>query len=135
MKTNDTDRSSVGKFGEDAAVKFLKKKKYKIIATNVHAGRSEIDIIARTKDTLVFAEVKTRTYEEGAPVTARPADAVNKSKITYLIRGADRFCSENGSKYSDYYKRFDIIEVYLEKDASKLKVREILHFENAFGRF
>ena len=134
MKNNGTDKSTVGKFGEEAAAKYLKKKKYKIIATNVHAGRSEIDIIARTKDTLVFVEVKTRAYEEGAPAIGRPADAVNKSKMTYLIRGAARFCSENGFKYSDYYKRFDIIEVYLERSPSGSRVKEILHFENAFGR-
>lgn len=130
----DPDNVKIGKFGEDAAAKYLKKNKYKIIARNVHAGRSEIDIVACRKDTLVFAEVKTRTYGETNVSFGRPADAVNKSKITYLIRGADRFCIENGDKYADYYKRFDIIEVYLERDGRQLKVKDIRHFENAFGR-
>ena len=134
MKVYDCDTAAVGKFGEAAAVKFLKKKKYKIIAKNIHEGHSEIDIIAKTKDTLVFAEVKTRSYEAGKTIYSRPADAVNKSKITYLIRGADRFCGEQGTKYSHYFKRFDIIEVYVERNESKIKVKEIRHFENAFGR-
>ena len=127
-------KHAVGKFGEKAAAKFLKKKKYKIIANNVKAGRSELDIIAIYGDTLVFTEVKTRTYDPEKTYYTRPADAVNKSKVSYLIRGADRFCAETGSKYSDYYKRFDIIEVYLEPAGRKYKVRKILHFENAFGR-
>ncbi len=134
MKTNDTDTAAVGKFGEKAAVKFLKKNKYKIVATNARAGRSEIDVVAKTKDTLVFVEVKTRTYKEGRTAYSRPADAVNKSKITYLIRGADRFCGEYGTKYADFYKRFDVIEVYLDGDGPKMRVKEIRHFENAFGR-
>ena len=131
---DELDNAKIGKFGEDAAAKYLKNNKYKIIARNVHSGHSEIDIVASFKDTLLFAEVKTRTYDESRLSFGRPADAVNKSKITYLIRGADRFCVENGDKYADHYKRFDIIEVYLERDGRRLRVKDIRHFENAFGR-
>jgi len=134
MKIETTSISDIGAFGENAAEKYLKKKKYKIIAKNVHAGKSEIDIVAAYKDVLVFVEVKTRSYEEGKTNLSRPADAVNKEKITYLIRGANRFCSENDAKFSDYYKRFDIIEVYLSKKRNKYSVDEVKHFENAIGR-
>ena len=134
MKIDKPDNAKIGRFGEKAAAKYLKKHKYKIVAKNVREGHSEIDIIAKTKDTLVFVEVKTRTRCGDAPVYSRPADAVNKSKITYLIRGADRFCGEHGEKYAHYFKRFDIIEVYLDGNAAGLKVTDIRHFENAFRR-
>ncbi len=134
MTPDNTVRSAVGKLGEKAAAKYLKRRKYKIIASNVHAGRSEIDLVAANGDTLVFVEVKTRTYSGDETVISRPADAVNKSKMTYLIRGADRFCAENGTKYSAFYKRFDIIEVYLESSGGKYRVKDIRHFEGAFGR-
>lgn len=128
------EKYEVGRLGEREASKYLKKNRFRIIKTNEHAGKSEIDIIAVRKDTLVFIEVKTRSYSPDKTYCTRPADAVNKEKITYLIRGADRFCRENGSKYANYFKRFDIIEVYLDKIRDKYKVREIKHFENAFGR-
>ena len=134
MTKEKYDKHGVGEFGEKAAAKYLKKKKYKIIAKNKKAGRSEIDIIALNKDTLVFVEVKTRTYDPDKTYYTRPADAVNKSKTSYLIRGADRFCAENGTKFSRYFKRFDVIEVYLEQIGNRRKVNRILHFENAVSR-
>ena len=133
MKNSKHDIAEVGRFGEKTAEKYLKKNNYKIIAKNVHAGNSEIDIIAKTEDTLIFVEVKTRTYGDETSF-GRPADAVNRSKITYLIRGADRFCGEHGDKYAHYFKRFDIIEVYLDGNASGLKVKDLRNFENALRR-
>ena len=57
-----TQQQKIGKKGEDLAVKFLKKKSYKIIERNFRAGKyGEIDIIAKDKDELVFVEVKTKT--------------------------------------------------------------------------
>ena len=60
-----TKQQKVGQMGEDLAVKFLKKKGYKIIERNFRADRfGEIDIIARNKNELVFVEVKTKTDEQ-----------------------------------------------------------------------
>ena len=126
--------TETGKAGEAAAVKYLKKKKYKIIGRNIREGRSEIDIIAAADDTLVFVEVKSAVRDPGKSYLSRPADAVNKSKTTYLIRGAESFCRKTSAKYASFYKRFDIIEVYFEYRGNKYKVSEIKHFENAFGR-
>ena len=124
----------VGQLGEDAAVKYLKKNGYKVILRNVHEGRSEIDIIALKDKTLVFVEVKTRSYAENKEYLSRPADAVNNSKKSYLIRGADKFCSENGAKYAGFYKRFDIIEVYLTRENDEYHISNIKHFENSLHR-
>ncbi|MCJ7563371.1 MAG: YraN family protein, partial [Candidatus Aminicenantes bacterium] len=44
--------------GEDAAVRFLEKKRYRVVARGFRLFRGEIDIIAYDRKTLVFAEVK-----------------------------------------------------------------------------
>ena len=49
----------VGQFGEDLAVKYLLKNKYKIIDRNVKISYKELDIIAKIKDKIIFVEVKT----------------------------------------------------------------------------
>ena len=49
-----------GKAGEDLAVRYLKKKGYKVLEQNYTCPVGEIDIIARDKKTIVFVEVKTR---------------------------------------------------------------------------
>ena len=126
--------SAIGSAGEIAAEKFLKKKKYKIIARNVREGHSEIDIIAVCDRTLIFVEVKSAVRDPEKIYFSRPADAVNKSKMTYLIRGAEKFCREYPSKYASFFKRFDIIEVYFDNSGGKLKVSDIKHFEDAFRR-
>lgn len=125
------NNTETGKYGEKIAAQYLKKNGYRIIGVNVHVGNSEIDIISVYGNTLVFVEVKTRTVSDVKQALARPADAVNKEKITYLVRGANGFCRENSEKYGNYFKRFDILEVYLEKNGKKIICKEIKHFENA----
>ena len=128
------DKAEVGYFGEKAAAKYLKREGYKIVGKNVRVGKSEIDIIATKDKTLVFVEVKTRTVEPGKEYLSRPADAVNKEKTSYLIRGVANFCRDSGSKYADFFKRIDIVEVYLVERGRKLRVADIKHFENAAGK-
>ena len=43
-----------GKFGEDFAVKILKKKGYKILERNFHSRFGEIDVIASNKNVIAF---------------------------------------------------------------------------------
>ncbi len=124
----------VGRFGEEAARKFLRKNGYKIVDTDIHVGKSELDIVATKGDTLVFVEVKTRTVTEGEDPLTRPADAVNKEKATYLIRGANRYIRETFAYFGSFFKRFDLIEVYAEKKGEKLVCKEIKHFENAIRK-
>ena len=49
-----------GKFGEDKAAEYLRKKGYGIIRRNFSCRFGEIDIIAENAGFLVFAEVKLR---------------------------------------------------------------------------
>jgi putative endonuclease len=66
----------LGEKGEGLAVKFLKKKGYKIIERNYRTPVGEIDIIAVDGETLAFIEVKTRE----SMAYGQPFEAVNLFK-------------------------------------------------------
>jgi putative endonuclease len=80
----------LGERGENLAVKYLKKKGYKIIARNFKTPLGEIDIIAREKNTLVFIEVKTRdSIQYGRPfesVTRLKRRKIANVALLYLKR-------------------------------------------------
>jgi putative endonuclease len=55
-----TQRSELGKSGEDLVCRYLVDKKFKIIERNYRKPWGELDVIAKSPDkTLVFVEVKT----------------------------------------------------------------------------
>ena len=118
-----------GRVGERAAAKLLRKNKYKIINKNLHVSHNEIDIIAENKEYLVFVEVKTRSVrDENDYGFFVPSQSVTKQKRQRTITAARAFLS----KYKKLRQpRFDVIEVYLNKDTNK--VIKINHIINAFG--
>lgn len=114
------DNKAVGKFGEDFAAKFLKRKGYEIIKRNYINPYGEIDIIAAFDGYLIFIEVKTRSTEE----FGRPAEAVNAHKIRKISQVASYYIQTK--RLYDYPVRFDVIEVC---------EGEINHIENAFDSY
>lgn len=128
MKTTD-----IGKLGEDISSRFLKNKKFKILERNIHLSHNEIDIIALSKKdkTLAFVEVKTRTVDSDlySPFGS-PASAVTREKQFRTVTAARSYLRSN-PKYFDYQPRFDVIEIYLNKNT--MEVLKINHIENAFG--
>ena len=120
----------IGRIGEKYAGKFLKKSGYKIVDKNVHASHNEIDIIARNKEFLLFVEVKARSVDIRLdPDCVSPASAVTEGKQQRTIRAAKTYLLS--CKYSGLQPRFDVIEVYLDKENKKMI--KINHIENAFG--
>ena len=106
-----------GKVGENIAVEYLKKKKYKINEVNYKNKLGEIDIIASYKKTLIFIEVKRRsTLKYG-----RPSEAVDKRKQEKIRNIAQLYLIKN--KINEVDCRFDVIEVI---------DNEIHYIENAF---
>ena len=124
MKTVD-----IGRIGEKAATRFLKKNGYKILEKNLHVSHNEIDIIARDKQNLVFVEVKTRTESvENELRFGTPAQAVNYAKQKRTIQAARAYISAHPTPIMI---RFDVIEVLL--DATDKKISKINHMINAFS--
>lgn len=116
-----TKHLETGKKGEAIAVKFLESKKYEILETNWRFRRAEIDIIAKDGETLVFVEVKTRSYDYYGP----PESFVSERKKTLLIDAANAYVREINHNWEI---RFDIIGILMnQSDSHSLK-----HFEDAF---
>ncbi len=116
-----TAEAALGRRGEDLAHRYLQKAGYAVVARNYRAGAdSEIDIVARKDDVLVFVEVKSRrTAEYGAPERA-----IDSSKHKNIMRGARAFTTRGGIDWSQV--RFDVISVVFTEPPS------ILHQQDAF---
>lgn len=114
----------VGNMGEDAAVKYLKRKRYIILDRNFNIHGGEIDIIAKKGDYVVFVEVKTRSSEE----YGNGAEAVNRVKQQRIIKAAQVYMLNLG----DVPIRFDVVAVNGQMKNEKFKVEKIEHIENAF---
>lgn len=98
----------VGQKGEILAQEYLKKLGYEIIEVNKRFSKlCEIDIIAKDKDTLVFAEVKTRSSD----FCGSPLEAITKAKYQNIKTGLFLYISETKVKYKKF--RIDAISVVL----------------------
>lgn len=113
----------IGDLGEKAAVKFLKKNKYKILETNFSSKTGEIDIICVNKNYVVFVEVKTRKVDG----LASGVYAVNDKKQQHIIKTASAYLFDNKS---DKQPRFDVIEVEFDEKLGSAKVTD--HIVDAF---
>lgn len=115
---------SKGAIGEVVAARFLREKGYTIVSSNYRCRQGEIDIIATTKDYIVFAEVKTRRHNS----MYSPREAVTWQKQRRLIQTALIYLS----KYTtDLQPRFDVIEVVTAPD-SDYRAMEVNHIIGAY---
>ena len=115
------DKLAFGKQGEDLAVEYLTEEGYEILERNWRFKHVEIDIIARNRDQLVIAEVKTRTGNSyGEPYTA-----VDIRKQRSLIFAAERYIFSHNL---DLDVRFDIISIILDHNRTVVEhVKEAFH--------
>ncbi len=113
----------VGLRGEQLAARYLRDRKYHILASNYATKLGETDIIAIDKDnTICFVEVKTRSPGQ----MLRPSEAVDYRKSENLKTNAAAFLKSE--KFANATVRFDIIEVILHD----LYTADINHIKNAF---
>jgi putative endonuclease len=99
------ERLHFGKEGEKAAVKFLKKKGYRIIEKNYRNKSGEIDIVAEQDQVLVFVEVKSRAGGE----YGEPLEAVTPHKQRKIGRVARGFVAQHRIENRDC--RFDVVGI------------------------
>ena len=100
----------IGKFGEDEAEKYLRKKGYKILERNFNCRRGEIDIIALDKDEIVFIEIKARASLK----YGYPSEAVTKYKLKHIYKTAEYYLYTR--KLQNQNTRIDVIEVYIKNN-------------------
>ena len=116
------NRAEVGKLGEKAAQKFLKKRGYRIRETGFRCRHGEIDIIAQQKDCLVFIEVRTKSNLE----FGTPEESITQAKKERLIASALTYATTHQNIPSLW--RIDFVAVELDE---KGKTRRIELIENA----
>ncbi len=114
---------TLGRRGELAAEKHLKRLGYKIVRRSQRSSAGEIDLIAVDDRTVVFVEVKTRaSHDKG-----HPAEAVDRTKQERLTRLALAFLKRHG--LLEHSSRFDVVAVTWP-DSDRRPIIE--HFKNAF---
>ena len=112
-------RHSLGRRGERLAEKFLRRHGHKILHRNFRPkGGGEVDLVCRdiAENTLVFAEVKTRSSDENG----RPADAVDRAKEELISRGARAWLRLLDRPEVNF--RFDIVEVVIGDGEPRINV-------------
>lgn len=107
----------VGNEAEQQVVKFLKKKKYKILGTNLSYGFGEIDILARHKRDIVVVEVKAKSTDQ----FGKGFEMVNYFKQKKLLSLAKNLQKQ----YPKATIRIDVISVDMS-----VQPAEITHFIN-----
>ena len=114
----------VGAWGESLAAEYIRKKRYKVIATGYRCRYGEIDLIAQNNKYLLFIEVKLRRSDRFAEakefVDARKQERLRTTASVYL----DQFPTE-------LQPRFDVIEIYAP-EGTLTKRPHIIHLEDAF---
>ena len=117
-----SQKTRLGKEGEELAALFLRKNGYKILKRNFKNKLGEIDIIARAHDTICFVEVKMRTSD----TFGDPLLAISPSKQLKLSRVALTYLKANHLMQAP--ARFDIVSI-LQDETGRDQVKVL---KNAF---
>jgi putative endonuclease len=116
-----TKDAALGRRGEDLAHRYLQKKGFSVVARNYKPGAdSEIDIVARYGDLVVFVEVKSRTSVE----FGSPDRAIDQEKQKHIMRAARAYVNRAAIEWNQV--RFDTISVVFTDPPS------IYHQQDAF---
>lgn len=115
---------SLGKRGEDAAARFLKRQGLRIIERGHDSPLGEIDIIAIDDRTVVFVEVKTRTSSD----TGHPTEAIDATKQRRMTQAALAYLKSK--QLLQNAARFDVVAVIWPTEARDPVIE---HYKNAFA--
>ena len=116
------NRQEVGKLGEKAAQKFLKKRGYRIRETGFRCPHGEIDIIAQQKDCLVFVEVRTKSNLD----FGTPEESITQAKKKKLVALALTYTSTHQNLPPLW--RIDVVAIELDEKGQTKRIELI---ENA----
>lgn len=106
------------------AAEYLKKKRYRLLATGYRSRFGEIDLIVCDRTYLVFVEVKLRKSDR----FAYAREFVDSRKQSRLRTTAAIYLSENPTSLQP---RFDVIEIYAPEGTATVHP-VIHHLEDAF---
>ena len=113
-----------GSWGDALAADYLRKKHFKLIATNYRSRYGEIDLIVADRKFLVFVEVKLRKSSRFASAF----EYVDYHKQNRLRTTAEIYLSLNSTNLQP---RFDVVEIYAPEGVDTISP-QINHMEDAF---
>lgn len=118
-----TQKSELGRDGEDFAAEYLKRKGYKVIERNKREKWGELDVVSMAPDkTLVFVEVKT--MKSG---TLKPEDQMSGAKMKKFRRTAEVYAGSHEELVNDEKGwRLDLVALEKNNDETFL----VRHYEN-----
>ena len=114
-----------GRWGEEQAARYLRRKGYRILERNYSCRLGEIDIIAGHGSFVIFAEVKLRKNAD----FAEAREFVTSAKQRRIISTAMLWMQSEGCELQP---RFDVIEIYAPEGENSRRP-DIRHIEDAFG--
>jgi putative endonuclease len=103
MATARSWRTKFGLAGESYAARLLESAGLVIIERRFRCKGGEIDLIARTGDTLVFVEVKARRGTRYGTA----AETISWKKRRFLVRAAGQYLRSSGQGWRP--TRFDVV--------------------------
>ena len=115
-------RLSLGRWGEEEAARYLRRRGMKILERNVRTPVGEIDLIAKQGRDIVFVEVKTRRGE----LFGAPQEAVGPHKQRQILRAAQWYLGSRGE--IRLQPRFDVVAVRAAGGRALIE-----HIPDAFG--
>ena len=116
-----TARRAFGDLGERLAVQHLEANGYEVVDRNYRRAEGEIDIIARSGDTLAFIEVKAR---RGA-LMGRAVESLSPRKQLRMLELAEAYDPERNDLPEG--RRIDLIAIDFTPDGRLLSLE---HYEN-----
>jgi putative endonuclease len=119
------DRQAAGRKAEDIAADFLRTQGLELLLRNYRRRAGEIDVVARDREVLVIAEVRTRANDEFGGAAA----SVTRRKQTRIKRAAMQLLQQN-KDLARMPARFDVL-VVSDLDADVPKVEWIKHAFNS----
>lgn len=112
----------LGRYGEDAAIRYLLERGYELVERNFHTRYGELDLVMRHGRELVFVEVKARSNTR----YGRPEDAITTQKLRRIRKNIYLYLQQRSPRFAAL--RIDVIAIDLEPDS--YRVVDIRHYQN-----
>ncbi|MFQ5429884.1 MAG: YraN family protein [Phycisphaerae bacterium] len=116
-------RKDIGRAGERAACRYLRRRGYRLLERNFTCSAGEIDLVCYGDGCIVFVEVKTLTDD----AEADPEDKITPTKQRQVARAARVWLAEHREPECAY--RFDAVSVVLPRKGRP----RIRHIAEAFS--
>ncbi len=127
MKKEGEHSRSIGKKGEEIALRFLEQNGYALHRKNYGKRCGEIDLIVEKEGCIIFVEVKYRRSKR----LSSPEESVTEKKLKRMAETAKHYIYEHQQECEKKNFRFDLIAIEHSKEEKKEnQPPHITHYKN-----